>query len=141
MPLRGITALDVACIVNLFLILPIYVVLMLAALFWRSPEKDQSQRTASRSLRSFANLLPIAAAIAFLAYQKLVGPRLPGHYSDAGFLATWGCILSPLPLALLATFWLPPRLYRVSSSLWWVALYGVPQRSWQSRHTLEGRIT
>lgn len=125
MLMRGISALDVACLVYLFLIVPIYVVLMIAALFWRSPDEDGSRRTTSRSMRSCANLLPIAAAFAFLAYEKLVEPLLPGGYSDVGFFATWGCILSPLPLALMVTFWLPPRFYRVASSWWCAALYGV----------------
>jgi hypothetical protein len=124
-PLRGISTLDVACLVNLFLIAPIYVVLMLAGLFWRSHDEDTSRRTVSRSLRLFANLLPVASASAFLVYEKILQPLLPGHYSDVGFLATWGCILLPLPLALMATFWIPPRLYRAASSWRWMALYGV----------------
>jgi hypothetical protein len=125
MPLRGISTLDVACLVNLFLIAPIYVVLMLAARFWRSHDEDASRRTVSRSLRLLANLLPVASASAFLVYEKILQPLLPGHYSNVGFLATWGCILLPLPLALMVTFWIPPRLYRAASSWQWMALYGV----------------
>ncbi len=121
----GISDLELVCLVYLFLIVPIYVVSMLAALFCRSPEDDGNRRTTSRSLRSFANLLPIAVAFAFLVYGKVVTPLLPHYYTDAGFFLTWGCILAPLPLALVVTFCSPLKFYRVASSWRWVAFYGV----------------
>ena len=123
--LGPISDLDEACLGYLFLVVPIYVVLMIAALFWRSPDVDGNRRTTSRSLRSCANLLQIAAAFAFLALKKVVVHLLPGYYSDVGYFVVWGCLLSPLPLALVVTFWLPPRFYRVASSWWWMVLYGV----------------
>jgi hypothetical protein len=123
---RGLSDADLIELGYIFLGVPVYGLLMVAALVKRPFEKRASGRTPSRSLRLCANLLPITMAAALLAYKYLARPLLPGHYSDLGFFVTWGCILSPLPLVLAANYVLSrlPRLYQVVSSPWWMALYG-----------------
>ncbi len=122
----GVSDLDILCLVYVLLVVPTYVLLIIASFLWRSPGGDGGGPTAGQRIRSCANLLPITTVVAFLVYEYGVKPLLPPHYSDIGFFATWGCILSPLPLALLANYWLPrwPKLHRAASSLWWVALHG-----------------
>src|SRR5262245_58840147 len=56
---RGVSDAELIGLGYLFVGVPVYVVLMVAALVTRSLEKGASGRTASRSIRSCANLLPI----------------------------------------------------------------------------------
>jgi hypothetical protein len=109
----------------IFVGVPLYVLLMVAALFARF---FASGRTAARNLGSLANLLPIAMGIAFLAYYLacyLVIPLVPDHYSTVG-LITWGCILSPFPLVVIMNWFVSrsSKLHQLTSSLWWTGLYG-----------------
>jgi hypothetical protein len=122
----GASDLDVLCLAYVLLVVPAYLLMIIVSLLWRSPARDGARLTTGQRIRSCANLLPITTVVAFLVYEYLVKPLLPPHYSDIGFVATWACILAPLPLALLANYWLPhlPKVHRVASSLWWVALHG-----------------
>lgn len=123
---RGVSDSELIALGYLFLGIPIYVALMALALFTRYFEKSATGRTPSRTVRVGANLLPLAMAGAWLAYQYVVRPALPGHYSDVGFFLTWGCILAPLPLVLVANYLISrsPKLYQVASSWWWATLNG-----------------
>jgi len=104
-------------------VIGLYAVLMLAALACRSPADAENRRTISRTLRSCANLLPILCGLVALVYVTIIDPLLPGYTNNLGVVLTWGCIFSPPLLAVLVTFLLPRKLYRVASSWWGPVVY------------------
>jgi hypothetical protein len=109
------------------IVFPFYVFLMVVAFFRRSSRKSVSGRTASRSIRTCANLLPITVLVFVIILIYLVNPMDSGHHpSTLETYLVWGCLLSPFPLALILTYPVSrlPRLYRVTSSPWWMLLYG-----------------
>lgn len=123
---RAFTDAEIVSLCYLFGGMPIYLLLLGASFLAPRPGGPPTAPSASRTIRTCANLLPFGIVAALLVYRFVVLPHLPPHYSDWGFLFTWACILSPPVLAALATFlvrrW--PGIYEVTSKAWWLIPYG-----------------